>query len=205
MSPRPVRRRLPAAQRQRQIVQTARRHFARFGYDGLVMKSVAAECGVTEAALYRYFASKEALYEAVIRDAAADVDIPRLLAPVADTTDVGRLLLTVARAILRIHVERPELARLLFHCSLDNHPLCEVAFRDLRAPFVNFLARRLRQLIAAGVVRRVNPDITARCFVGMVMDCGLSAELWAGIQGRAFSRDASVRNNVAIYERGLVP
>lgn len=48
------------------IVDTAAGLFARFGYDAVSTKQLAAEAGVTIGALYHYFSGKEELYERVI-------------------------------------------------------------------------------------------------------------------------------------------
>ena len=54
-----------------EILDTAERLFARYGYDGVSTKQLAAETGVTIGALYHYFPSKEAVYNAVAERAFA--------------------------------------------------------------------------------------------------------------------------------------
>jgi AcrR family transcriptional regulator len=54
--------RLPAAERKRQILDSAIRVFARSTYHGSTTKSISEEAGVTEALIYRYFGSKRALF-----------------------------------------------------------------------------------------------------------------------------------------------
>lgn len=56
-----------AAKRQ-QILEAARTIFVRLGYDGASMNDVAASAGVSKATLYVYFASKEALFAALIEE-----------------------------------------------------------------------------------------------------------------------------------------
>lgn len=57
------------AQRERQILDAAERRFDRHGLDRLTLADVAADTGLTKAALYRYFRSKEVLFLAVYRRA----------------------------------------------------------------------------------------------------------------------------------------
>ncbi|MFA5524988.1 MAG: TetR/AcrR family transcriptional regulator [Tissierellales bacterium] len=52
-----------------EILDSAEKLFARYGYDAVSTKQLAAETGVTIGALYHYFPSKEAVYEAVIEQA----------------------------------------------------------------------------------------------------------------------------------------
>ena len=53
--------------RQRKIIEAARRLFARYGYGGASISMIAAETGLTKAALYHHFENKEAIYRASSR------------------------------------------------------------------------------------------------------------------------------------------
>src|SRR5215510_13159753 len=53
-------------ERRQRILVEATRCFAARGFAGTTTRELAAGAGVTEAALYRYFPSKEALYSALI-------------------------------------------------------------------------------------------------------------------------------------------
>ncbi|MBM3287605.1 MAG: TetR/AcrR family transcriptional regulator [Candidatus Eisenbacteria bacterium] len=195
--------RIPAARRIAQILDHAVVLFSQKGFDRVTMQQIARRCRVTEAALYRHFRSKDAIYEAAILSLRRRLDLPAAMAEAEKANSLGDLLTAIARTILRFHREHPEMARLLMQCSLDRHRLCSRAFRDLRAPFVRYLADRLEEMIRAGRVQAVQPQITARCFIGMVSECGLSNHLWGGIQGARYGEEESIRNNVAIYVRGL--
>jgi AcrR family transcriptional regulator len=54
--------RLPAEQRKKQILTAAVRIFARSNFQSARMADIAAECGISEAAVYKRFPSKKALY-----------------------------------------------------------------------------------------------------------------------------------------------
>lgn len=80
--------RLPAAERRRQLLDTAIRVFAETGYHETTMALIAEAAGVTKPVLYQHFASKRDLYLAVLEDtgerlyqavlgAAGTVDNPR--------------------------------------------------------------------------------------------------------------------------------
>ena len=53
-------------ERRRQIISVAARMFAAKGYTDATTKDIAAEAGVTHAAIYHYFRDKRALFEAVL-------------------------------------------------------------------------------------------------------------------------------------------
>ena len=62
----PIGMRLRAAERKAQLLGVARRLFARDGYRGASMESIAEAAGVTKPVLYQHFSSKRALYEALL-------------------------------------------------------------------------------------------------------------------------------------------
>lgn len=62
-----VRKRLSAEERRAKIIEAAVSAFARDGYDGTKMDGIAARAGITKPVLYDHFASKQALFLAVLR------------------------------------------------------------------------------------------------------------------------------------------
>src|SRR5690348_14244025 len=61
------RKRLTLEQRRGRILAAATRVFARKGYDGASMSDIAEAAGVTKPVLYDHFASKDALFETLLR------------------------------------------------------------------------------------------------------------------------------------------
>jgi AcrR family transcriptional regulator len=72
-------RRLPRAERERQILDVAHALFAANGYAAVTMDQVAAEVGVTKPLLYNYWGNKERLFAACL-----ERDAERLLSTVRD-------------------------------------------------------------------------------------------------------------------------
>src|SRR4051794_21760694 len=66
-APNPTRRRLPPAEREREIVRGAISFFAEVGFEGGT-RELAQRLGVTQPLLYRYFPSKEALLDRVYQE-----------------------------------------------------------------------------------------------------------------------------------------
>ena len=67
------RKRLTLDQRRNRILAAATRLFARQGYDGASMSGIAAAAGITKPVLYDHFASKEALFETLLRSIRDDL------------------------------------------------------------------------------------------------------------------------------------
>ncbi len=60
--------RLPAAERRRQLLQTASKLFAEQGYARTTTAQLAQQAGVTEPIIYRHFASKRDLFVALVEE-----------------------------------------------------------------------------------------------------------------------------------------
>jgi AcrR family transcriptional regulator len=83
----------------REIKQTARRVLVDQGVDGLALRAVAREMGLTAPALYRYFASRENLVEHVVADIYDELsDALELVRDAAEPATPGFRLLAVSRA-----------------------------------------------------------------------------------------------------------
>lgn len=67
------RKRLPRAEREKQILQAAVLMFSQQGYDGTSMNDVAATCGITKPILYSHFGSKDGLFAAAMSEVARDL------------------------------------------------------------------------------------------------------------------------------------
>lgn len=70
---RPAYRRLHNDERRAQLLQRATELFAAHGYDALSMSQIAREAKISKPLLYHYFASKRALFEAVLAAGAQEL------------------------------------------------------------------------------------------------------------------------------------
>jgi AcrR family transcriptional regulator len=86
----------------REIKATARRVLVEQGVDGLALRAVAREMGMTAPALYRYFSSREDLVEHVVADLYDELtDALETVRDAADPATPGFQLLAVSRAFRR--------------------------------------------------------------------------------------------------------
>ncbi|MBN2225854.1 MAG: TetR/AcrR family transcriptional regulator [candidate division Zixibacteria bacterium] len=196
--------RLASDLRRKQIVTKATTLFARYGFDRMTVKMLAKACGITEPALYRHFASKEKLYDEVLKSLESKVLLDDLKRQLAKIDDVEVLLFAVAKHIFDTYLGHKELSRLLLYSSLERHTMSGRVFAMVRAPYIKILGEALARLIKQRQIRKVNPIITARCFVGMVMDCTMGQSLWNRMQGKKFTPDIVMDNNIPIFARGLM-
>ncbi len=189
--------------RKDQILKEATRLFSRHGYDGVTIKDLADACRITEPALYRYFPSKDALYDAVLDSLHTLLEYERLFERLKDDKDPEALLYQMSRHIFNFLKEHKELYRLLLYCTLREHHKARQVYRTVRVPLVEFLIRKLDELHQEGKIRNINCELTARCFVGMVFDCALNAILWKGFQGKSYAAEEIVNNHASIFYNGI--
>jgi len=173
--------RFTSADRREQILEVATGLFAQQGFQGTTTKVIAEESGVTEALIFRHFPSKEELYWAVIErkiDCAAPLE--RLLENLEAGGDDLDVLSRVAFEVLERRAQDQTLSRLLLYSALEKHELSERFFRNYIANYFEVLARFVRQGIAAGRFRDVDPLLAARGFLGMVIYHSWIQELYGG-------------------------
>src|SRR5215212_8709266 len=83
----------------REIKETARRVLVEQGPDGLALRAVAREMGMTAPALYRYFSSREDLVENVVADLYDELaDAVEAARDTAQPPTTGAKLLATSRA-----------------------------------------------------------------------------------------------------------
>jgi len=157
-------------ERRRQIIAEAIRCFAAKGFRGTTIRELAGAVGLTEAALYRYFPSKEALYQAIIDEKIAAPSPLSEVEQAASAGDDRAVFAGLARSFLESIESDPSFLRILLYTGLEDH--------ELAAPFFDQRIRRLREFVAGyierrsreGAFRALDPKICARAFLGMVVD-----------------------------------
>jgi len=189
--------------RKEQIIDEALKLFGRNGYDSVTIKQLAEACGITEPALYRHFDSKEDIYGAVLDSLKSLLSYQELFDRLEKENEPGAILKGLAAHILSFFNEHRETYRLLLYSTLREHSKARKIFRQIRGPYVEFLAGQLDRLYSEGKVKKKNNEITARCFVGMVFDCALGATLWKGFMGKSYDPEDIIANNVPIFVDGL--
>ena len=109
---------MTADDKPRRILDAAVRVFAAQGYEASRVGDIAKEAGVAYGLVYHYYASKDAVLEAVFREAWG-----RLLAAVAlaeeTGEDAGEQLELVVKIVLRSWRDDPDLVRLLARHELN--------------------------------------------------------------------------------------
>jgi AcrR family transcriptional regulator len=196
--------RFTSADRREQILEVATGLFAQQGFQGTTTKTIAEKSGVTEALIFRHFPSKEELYWAVIeRKINCAAPLERLLENLEAGGDDLDVLSRVAFEVLDRRAKDQTLSGLLLYSALEKHELSERFFRNYIANYFEVLARFVRQGIAAGRFRNVDPLLAARGFLGMVIYHSWIQELYGGKVVQDFDPLVVSRTLARIWLQGV--
>jgi AcrR family transcriptional regulator len=187
----------------RRIVEMAVLAFAEQGYAATSTRDIAARAGVSEAAIFRHFASKKDLLVRMVRPLAGRLIVPtgieELGAAIATETSfegIIRKLLTTRLAFARRYAP---LVRIMVQ-EVPFHP----ELRDVMAPHVATMRVQVDMLLSArianGQVRAIEVDrllrIVASLFMGYVVASSLPV-------GRSWDDEAEIATMAGLLARGL--
>ncbi len=200
-----MRQRLPAEQRRRVIIDSATALFSKHGLKGTTTREVAKAVGISEATIFKYFASKEELYTAII-DVKAHAQREHILGvikPLAEARDDAALLRTLATELIERTQTDPTFMRLLFFSALEGHAMADLIFRQRVQTLDVFLGGYFAERIAAGAFRPVDPLQMAWNFIGMVTFHVLLHELFGQKPPPHLTRELAVEEMVATFLGGV--
>ncbi len=167
-----------APERRDEILRAAIDCFAARGYSGTTTREIAARVGITEAALYRHFAGKEALYAAIIDQKTAAPEISERLVAAVAAADDRAVFGGLARLVIEALQSDPGFLRILLFTALEGHPRVESFFQQRVTRLREFLAGYIERRTREGAFRAVDPVLAARAFIGMVWDYVLVREVF---------------------------
>jgi AcrR family transcriptional regulator len=186
--------RMAADERRRQIARVAMRLFAERGFRGTTTKEIAHAAGVSEAIIFRHFATKEDLYSAIIdlkscaglgaAQPGAEPEHPvveSIKSAVGDAMerrDDREVFRRIALTMMEHHESDPQFLRLLLYSALEGHQLAQIFWdRNVRVLY-EFLGGYIRDRQREGAFRRVDPSLVVRAFNGAVIHHSLNNLLW---------------------------
>jgi AcrR family transcriptional regulator len=169
-------------ERRDQILRVAMSLFSNNGFRGTTTKEIAHAAGVSEAMVFRHFATKEDLYAAILDHKACSgggsFDPALMAAEAIKEKDDRRVFESLALGALDYHDHDPEFQRLLLHSALEKHKLAQMFFDEFVLKVYQFLGGYIRDRQHDGALIEVDPAIVVRCFIGMVMHHSLNNNLW---------------------------
>jgi len=162
----------------RRLVDAAETVFGEKGYEAASIADITRAAGVALGTFYVYFVDKKALLAEVI-DSLGE----RLLHELAAAVESVEGRLEVERAGLRAFFEFARRHRLLYRVVRQSEFVDEALFRRYYRRIAEPYSRRLAAAMAAGELRRVDPEALAYCLMGITDFLGMRYVLWGGGRG----------------------
>jgi len=183
--------RLPAEQRRLTLIETAIDLFSRKGFSGTTTREIATAAGVTEAIVFRHFATKRDLYHAILesrlRSLAMDEWLRQADVLMQQRDDEG-LFRFLMSAILDQFRKDPRFERLVLFASLEGEELA-VMHNQVAAPIaqklLDYIARRQR----AGALRKGNPLSILFAVVGIAKFYAIQKYIYTDCEGGSSDAD----------------
>lgn len=220
---------MAAGDRRLQIVQVAMRLFSERGFRGTTTKEVAHAAGVSEAIIFRHFATKEDLYSAIIDlkscdgfaaglaasdEASAENKCPHVVekvrcrvAEAMRARDDRAAFEGIALAMMEHHQGDHEMLRLLLYSALEGHQLAQIFWdRNVRVLY-EFLGGYIRTRQREGAFRGADALLVVRAFTGAVIHHSLNNILWERDPARRIlnvPNETAAREFVSILLRGVM-
>ena len=173
--------RMSAEERKLQILRVAVSLFSQRGFGGTTTKEIAQAAGVSEAMVFRHFATKQELYTAILDHKACSGDSmnpEQMVAEALKLKDDRAVFEQLALGALNHHEIDPEFQRLLLHSALEGHELAEMFFEKFILRVYALLGGYITERQRDGAMVKMDPLIVVRSFIGMIIHHSLNNNLW---------------------------
>src|SRR5215211_5681234 len=140
--------RMAGEERRLQILAVAVTLFSQKGFRGTTTKEIAQAAGVSEAMVFRHFATKEELYAAILDHkacASGRFEPAEMAADGIRRKDDRAVFEALALGALNHHEHDPEFQRLLLHSALEKHELAQMFFDQFVRRVYEFLGGYIQQ------------------------------------------------------------
>jgi AcrR family transcriptional regulator len=198
-----MRARLSKEERHRTLIEAALSLFSRHGFQGTTTKEIAQAAGCSEATLFKHFASKDALYSAILESKVEMAEtLGKAKQAAARKDDAGVFRAVGLAGLLQIEQD-PDLMRLLLFSALEGHTLAPTFFETQVRSLHQFLGSYIEARIAEGAFRPIHALVAARAFVGMVIHYLLVHEIYDIKRPAGFLPEQAVDTFVTLFCDGI--
>ena len=198
-------RRLSSPDRRRQLIHSAVDLFSRHGFSGTRTKDIAAGCGVSEAILFRHFATKEDLYRAILDEQQQESGAAEWLAEMKELAgrrdDAGFIRCLVAQ-ILKSFRENTPFHRLLMFASLDGHALADLFHQSQGWPTFEVMCGYFKLRQKEGAFRNCDAEAAVLFVISAAVHYATCKHLF-GVKGVPWSDDEVANHFTAFALDGV--
>lgn len=199
--------RLSNAERRSQIIQVAMDLFAGRGFKGATTRAIAESAGVSEAIIFRHFATKEDLYDAIIttsierRREAWEQETPAI----DEGKDLGDLLTAFARAFIGRNRKDQTFIRLMLYSALEDHKFRQRFFESHRSPYMRAIKDRIQRGVDAGEFTKTDPHLTMLSFFWSLLQYSVNRFVASSDTPPEDADEVFIGNLVRVYVTSLNP
>ena len=202
----PAKKRIPQEERRTQIIEVAMDLFANKGFKGTTTREIACAADISEAIIFRHFATKEDLYDAIIahtlekRFRVWEQEEGLLQLP----SDLETSLRTYAHAYIRRNRKDPAFIRLMLYSALEDHKFRERFLEAYRSPHLKAICQAVEDGIGRGDYRAINPRLTIRAFFWALLHYCIHRFIAQTPNPELDDEEAVVDNLVDVFMHGLL-
>jgi AcrR family transcriptional regulator len=160
---------MKAAERRASIIAVAKVLFADKGFHGVSVDELARRVGVSPAVLYQHFASKDALYEAVLDSLAA----PRetyVEAALDGPDDFASVLSRITQVFIARVEEDPDYFRMELQSALEGGDVAQRFFASRWQSIADYIEYSLRELAQQRCASVVNERTASLLYQGLIRE-----------------------------------
>lgn len=195
-----------AEDRPDEVLDAALKLFAQNGFAATKVEDIATEAGISKGAVYRYFSSKEEIFESLIK---------RAIAPIAERTeDLARtshedsaVLLKAVLTVAATKMSDPgtlALPRIVLQEAGRFPELAQTYRRQVIDRAIGALELIVLKGIASGQFRSVNARLAVRNIMGPLLAHLVLGQIFGIERESAVSPEAFIESHYDILMRGLM-
>lgn len=175
--------RMSGDERRIQLIKVAISLFSRKGFNGTTTKEIAESAGVSEATLFKHFANKHELYNAILDYKSCEAGIEQIFTLFEEATqrdlDEKDVFYQMMLQILNYHEKDEEFLRLLLHSALDGHEFAQLFVSRKIAPLYESMSHYINGRQKKRILRGDLPaQLIVRAFIGMLIHHSMNKLLW---------------------------
>ncbi len=153
--------------------------FSSKGFAGTTTKEIALAAGVSEAIIFRHFATKRDLYTAIIEHNIHSTGAKQAIAGIdacMKRRDDEGLFRLIAKEMIEGHRKDARFEKLMLHASLEGHELATIYRREFGLPMFASLRAYLDRRQRSGALRHIDSGAMIVAIAGMANYYALNVE-----------------------------
>jgi AcrR family transcriptional regulator len=183
------------------ILETALKLFSQEGYLGATTREIAREAGIAEVTLFRYFPSKERLFEEMLKSYSFLPELRGLLPEISGMA-YERALAVIAKRFLDTLMLRKDIIKIM-QAEMQRYPK---KIHKIHNAFVEEVYKVLALYFTAmqkkGKLRKFNAELAARVFFGMFFSYFNAEEFFMRKKFSTIAVDLTIAAYVDIFAKG---